>query len=368
MKRYLLISTFPQSGSQNIGDRLITDATQKAILTAKSGEATCDVVFRAEDYETCRKKLESADAIIFACLAIRPRMHHKQYPWIDKILDGKKPYAVVAAGTDLPVNNDRIESLYKGFSSETLNILRKINDGALFATSRGSLTQSFLEHHGCREFQFVGDIAFYDPRYSTLAFKRASPREIARIAISDPHHFRIYDRVLEKLIDEIQALFPKAQICLMQHGVGSSSLLSLVNRKRIELRQLYKEQNGLDEYENIDLHVGFRVHAHVSALKRRKYSYLLEQDGRGTDYALTFHRKLSVPCYRSTQIPFTLRDGLRCLLKTPSRGLSSVPQSSVDAVLSLIKMDLRSGFERFFGMEEELERYNDMHLRLLATL
>ena len=38
---------------------------------------------------------------------------------------------------------------------------------------------------------------------------------------------------------------------------------------------------GLSIYDNCDIHIGFRVHAHIYNLSKRKYSILIEEDGRG---------------------------------------------------------------------------------------
>lgn len=38
---------------------------------------------------------------------------------------------------------------------------------------------------------------------------------------------------------------------------------------------------GLSIYDSCDIHIGFRVHAHIYNLSKRRYSILIEEDGRG---------------------------------------------------------------------------------------
>jgi len=99
------------------------------------------------------------------------------------------------------------------------------------------------------------------------------------------------------LYEGLRETFPEADIVIAQHGV-SQQIEAFANKEDIHLAQIYKKRhNGLDIYDDADLHVGFRVHGHVSSLTRRIYSYLLEQDGRGCDYGLSLERKMSVPNY-----------------------------------------------------------------------
>ena len=115
-----------------------------------------------------------------------------------------------------------------------------------------------------------------------------------------------------------------------------------------------------DVYEECDLHVGFRVHGHVSALKRRKLSYLLEQDGRGVDYGLSLSRRLTVPAVPVADPSFRLNASL---LKSVLRGRhrisipKGVPAGAVDQVLSLLDRDREQRFSAFLGLEEELSAF-----------
>jgi polysaccharide pyruvyl transferase WcaK-like protein len=48
-----------------------------------------------------------------------------------------------------------------------------------------------------------------------------------------------------------------------------------------------RDLDALELYGQVDLHVGYRVHAHLCALSRRRPSLLIAEDGRGRGQAVT---------------------------------------------------------------------------------
>lgn len=111
-------------------------------------------------------------------------------------------------------------------------------------------------------------------------------------------------------------------------------------------------------YDNADLHVGFRVHGHVSALKRRVYSYLLEQDGRGCDYGLTLSKNISVPNFTSVRPPVNLKSCFRLYFDRIMKKVL-VPSVPAEEIVSLIREDYHQGFQKFAGLEKEIESFSN---------
>lgn len=314
-KKVVIISTYPAEGSQNIGDQLITDSLSRVILRCCDAQIT--TVWRADKWSNVSQAILNADHVFFACLAIRPNMEHTVYPFLSNVLNSKVPFSVISAGTDLPVNGSG--GIYSCFSKEDINLLREVNDRAFIFTTRGALTQGFCAHAGLDKASFAGDVAFYDERFDDRLF--TIDREVKRIIISDPHAPSSYISAFEELHSSLVGLFPNASIIVAQHGVNRK-INELCKLRGISVEEIYiNKHKGLEIYEDADLHVGFRVHGHVSALKRRKYSYLLEQDGRGCDYGLTLNPKISIPNYRPKHPGFSLKNIGRYIIRRPlSRG------------------------------------------------
>lgn len=354
-KHYVVVSTYPEAGSKNIGDQLITTSLIKALRCQKGDALTFSIVWREAPWDEVEDIFRSADFVFFACLAIRSRMHEKEYPYLENILDSGIPYAVVSAGTDLDVSDD-INELFDGFSSKSLSLLRRMDKEAVFFSTRGYLTQSFCRKIGLVNARFSGDVAFFNSATYDLAFKPA--REVRRILISDPHKPKLYINALRSLVSGMRRVFPEAELVLVQHGV-SKDVEIFAKDHDIELFKAYEDRyNGLDVYSRADLHVGFRVHAHVSALSQRIYSYLVEQDGRGCDYGLTLDRKISVSGYSHVRYRFDFSSivgwGLGRFAKR--RAVSLLAPT---LLVSMIENDKEEDFSKFVGLERQLRGFAD---------
>lgn len=354
MKNFVIISTYPAAGSRNIGDQLITTCLKQVILD-NFPEAKFDIIWRADTWNNVRETVLSADHVFFACLAMRPHMHKKEYPFLKDLLDTGIPFSVVAAGTDLPVSRDL--NIYEGFSEESLLLLKKANDDAVVFTTRGCISHEFCRRNGLDRAIFNGDVAFYDKALDDLAFHK--DLDVRKIIISDPHRAAIYIESLEVLVDGLELVFPEAEIYLAQHGVNRV-VEDFCERRSLRIERIYEDRHsGLNVYDEADLHVGFRVHGHVSALKRRKYSYLLEQDGRGCDYGATILSKISIPNYSATgSHKVSVKNLIKRLIGRPVSFKQKASISPAYQILALIKRDADCGFGKFVGLEKQISDFN----------
>lgn len=343
-----IISTYPAAGSQNIGDQLITDALVR-LIQEQTPSAEIVIFWRAADWGSIANDVMRCEFIIFACLAIRHALFDKTYPYAQNVIESGIPYGVISCGTDLQVES--VDLYRHGARKQTLNELRQLHDNAQFFTTRGLITQAFCKHHELDKAHFTGDIAFYDPRHQARRFAHVTPSQIKRIAISDPHHPESFSQGLIKLNGGLQKLFPHARCDVLLHG-KNPSIESLCTENGISFIRIYEDRHGgLDLYDDYQLHAGFRVHAHVSALGRRIPSYLLEQDGRGADYGLTLERKISVPCFMSA--PEHWRPSRLWKKRQPK----SIHLSAVDQLLARINHDRDMQFSQFCGLENQLEHF-----------
>ncbi|MCW8328232.1 polysaccharide pyruvyl transferase family protein [Photobacterium sp. SDRW27] len=351
MKKYVIVSTYPETGSKNIGDQLITTALVNLLKFVKGDEISISTVWREQDWDEIKEELNNADAIIFACLAIRKSMHCKEYPYLDKIIELNTPVAVIAAGTSLDVTKSK-ESAYEDFSKETLLLLEKLDKKCLFFTTRGYLTQAFCERINMNNTHFSGDVAFFDETYGAKKFE--PNKIIKKIVISDPHRAKMYLNSFDSLVKGMRELYPTAEITVALHG-NEPTIEAYAIREGLKVSKIYENRyEGLRIYDNADLHVGYRVHAHVSALKRRVYSYLLEQDGRGCDYGLTLEKKISVPNYLPSSRFKLLNLADRVMLKFFGFNTCKASTVEVEEMIALIKNDSNYGFIKFNKLEEQI--------------
>lgn len=350
-KKIVIVSTYPEHGSRNIGDQLITTCLTEVIESLC--DAQIDVVWRADQWQHVRGKILQADHVFFACLAIRQNMHDKEYPYLRQVIESGIPFSVIAAGTSLPVHS--CGNVFSNISKASLSLLSCVNKHAAVFTTRGVVTQEFCYRHGLKAASLDGDVAFYSKQYTKRSFM--AEKNINTIVLSDPHRASAYLGALRKLYYNLSAMFPEARICVAQHG--ASEVVELFCRElNIECVKIYEHRyDGLKIYDEADLHVGFRVHGHVSALKRRVYSYLLEQDGRGCDYGLTLDKRISVPNYLIP--PKTTLGSIAKTLFKRSEGQDAIASTvPADVLIGMIRQDHANGFSKFIGLENQIETFN----------
>src|SRR5690606_27204327 len=229
-----------------------------------------------------------------------------------------------AAGTRLPVLG---ENIFNDITSESLGLLKKAVERSLIFTTRGYLSQQFFDHHNLNV-EFSGDIAFTDSRFSPRTFKVGTA--IKKIAVSDPHYAPHFLKSFTKLIGSVKHRFSDSELTVLFHGTNPIIEDYCLNHKVPFLKIYENPERGLDVYDDFDLHIGFSIHWHVSALKRRKYSYLLEQDGRGNDYGLTIERKNSVNSFKiDSTINKRAGGKLRSLFSVRAEATESVDLAAV---------------------------------------
>lgn len=372
MKNIVVISTYPEIGSKNIGDQLITDSVLGVIkhLAQKKGiEINIKTIFRADSWSNVKKIVYKADFIVFACLAIRNKMTEDEYPYLENILEEDIPFGVISSGTSIAVH-DKTSNILESFSRKTISTLKKMDSQAKFFSTRGVFSQLVCKELGMNNSFFAGDIAFFSEDIRDKAFKL--PKRVENIVVSSPHNPNVYKDSLTTLIIDLKKIFPNANLILAQHG-ESSFFKDFCNKQKIQLIEIYKDKHsGLEIYDNADLHVGYRVHAHVSTLKRKKPSYLLEQDGRGADYGLTINVKCSVPNYIDNidvveKISIIANRISKKILSTDvvDRVASPMPAK---LIVSMIENDLKTGSSKFNCIDEQVNWFSENHIEYLSKI
>lgn len=347
--KYLIISTYPELGSQNIGDKLIEKSTV-ALLKSQDSGAEFSTLWREETVTKARPYLDSCDVIVFACFAIRSNMR-KLYPFVDAIFESKKPIMIISAGTSRVVTSD--QAISDEIQSDSLDIIRKLEKQSILFTSRARLTHVTCRSIGLTRARYTGDVAFFDRRFSGRTFKNDY---ISSIIISDPHREKFYLDHTQGIISGLKQRFPNAKLAAAIHGNQSIDFTKVCIDNGLTVHEAFKEpESGLDIYDQYDLHIGYRVHGHVSALKRRKISYLLEQDGRGLDYGLSFSRKISIPAMMLQYNAGWKKDFLSRLGLKKKSPKYYVPPSCIEQVLSLLDRDIEGNFSSFLGLEKEID-------------
>ncbi len=164
------------------------------------------------------------------------------------------------------------------------------------SSARDPLTVRVLESLGCANVMMTGCPAWYD--LETLETPYTFKNEVRTLVFSMPARFS--PSVL-KFIGWLTARFPRARrIISFHHGVmptntprGRKQALQHAAFSLHAIRRGWRVASltgSLEKMEMLycsaDLHIGFRVHAHLYCLSRRIASILINEDSRGAGQAL----------------------------------------------------------------------------------
>lgn len=177
------------------------------------------------------------------------------------------------------------------FSEDTMRLLKRMEEKYPLP-SRDWMSYKVLQNNGIQSIM-TGCTAWYNLPY----VEQVEPNgdEIKNICISDPVRIKQYPMAI-KLVRTIRRRYPNAKVKAVFHrGMGKADehtnkklakqqrrLLKILKQENCECVDIAFSANGMEQYEKCDLHIGFRVHAHICNLSIRNRSILIEEDSRGS--------------------------------------------------------------------------------------
>ena len=177
------------------------------------------------------------------------------------------------------------------FPEPAENFIRKIHSNIKLSSVRDDITLGILNSMGLKNVSMTGCPAWYDLEYIDRDYGFvANPKKIvfSLPAKPQPDTFGIIDWLAKE--------FPRAErVMALHHGWRPSKSEKGNAMRNWHLRvaafgalrgwRTASIADGLDRmlklYETSDLHVGFRVHAHLLSLSQRRASLLIAEDSRG---------------------------------------------------------------------------------------
>ena len=115
------------------------------------------------------------------------------------------------------------------------------------------------------------------------------PESIDHVVMTMPHNAHYVDQA-KVLMYMLASEFPDATLTCCFHSSLSSSdkqLRTAAKKRGFEIVLASHDTDNLSFYDDCDLHVGYRLHDHISFLRRRLPSVLIGEDGRGNGFNAT---------------------------------------------------------------------------------
>lgn len=261
----------------NAGDFLI-EKRSTALLQQFLPNAQITIYSR-KDIESRFDEIDSNDVIIFTGGPLIKRDLNQSIS-VSCAMDFTKPIMMMGCGWAGEEGSKSGNYSYT-FTPETLRFYKKVAEKGLGIGCRDLYTLRALRKDNVPNTYMTGCPAWYDLSMVNI-IESSTSKEIRNINISDPARAKNQEQALE-VIDFVQRKFPSAHIKFIFHRSVEEMFKAAIVQKfpQIEISTITGNAEGFEIYKNCDLHIGYRVHAHIYNLSIRNRSILIEEDGRG---------------------------------------------------------------------------------------
>jgi len=277
---------------KNVGDYLIGSRARK--LLRKFVDEEIVELNRFNNLDEHLDVINSARAV-FLCggPAYAKNVYPGIYPLVSNLDDIKVPIIPFGLGwSGKPFGKPEKFC----FSQSGQQFLDKIHSNIDTSSCRDEITESILNRLGYTNVTMTGCPVWYDLDSIGLPLSKNPIKKIVFTTPAKPSLIRQNHRLMKALKKQ----FPDAElICSFHRGIKPDRYTSYkkgafytgmaVSAKSLGFR-VVDVSYGVDQidfYKECDLHVGYRVHAHLDFLSRRKPTVLINEDGRGQGMAKT---------------------------------------------------------------------------------
>lgn len=253
-----------------------------------------------------------------------------------RYIDVLKPVIHIFAGGWYGAS-DSLKDIYDyKFEPEVLSLLWKIESGGGTFSCRDYITERVLRNNGLQNVIMTGCSAWYFLPMLTKHFSCSlhSSQDVQKLVISDQgitkdsrwHEIKLAQT--KGLIEKLKQEFSKAEIVFTFNGGIDTKYSGNFNRaicnymdeQGIKYADLSGSADGFEIFDDADLHIGYRVHAHIYCLARKIPSILLEEDARGAgvnqalglrdikSYAVSTQEEYGVNSYMLEELDAYLRE------------------------------------------------------------
>lgn len=278
---------------KNAGDFLIVKRSRELLEYVYPG-AEFFYFSRSASMEPHLEELNQMDAMVFCGgPAYLPHLYPEAFPLVEDL--GRIQTPMFALGLGWFGSSIANKAVYHyPFSETTLQLLKRIEADTEILGCRDWYSVNVLRSNGIYSGKMTGCPAWYNLAFAKeTAFHSANPYDVKKICISDPANAASMEYLVD-LAAYVSLIFPKAERTVVFHrGMEADGYTGQHTAQRIrwaveecakagvQCVDISYGEEGVSVYDNCDLHLGFRVHAHIYNLSRRNISVLIEEDARG---------------------------------------------------------------------------------------
>lgn len=177
------------------------------------------------------------------------------------------------------------------FTTTALQFAKDIHQAIEFSSCRDVLTKEILLQNGIENVKMTGCPVWYHLDSFHKKFRQLEKPK--RIIISTGANQALLLQTMS-LLGMVKSIFPESEIIVTYHrgifpgkntplrkGLSYTGIAIYAKFLGMDVKDVSSDLSKIAFYEECDLHIGYRVHAHLDFLSRKKPSLLINEDGRG---------------------------------------------------------------------------------------
>ena len=228
-------------------------------------------------------------------------LYPAKYPLVKQLNTIKVPIIFLAIGWYGFPGDSLTVNEYK-FTNSTQLLFQRIKNENNYLSVRDIASKMVLINNNFQNVINTGCTALFDLKKINNKFNILNFDNIVFTTPANKHLFKQAKMVLTFLLKK----YKMSQIvCSFHRGIDRSNIndkllidFCLKNKiKIIDVSGKFKE----NLYDNFNFHIGYRVHGHYYFLSKKKYSILIEEDGRAVSANLTY-KTPSIKAFKRTKI------------------------------------------------------------------
>jgi hypothetical protein len=298
VKDYYVILT---GSKNNAGDFLIKYRAKKLFSKIRPDREIVDLdAWKPFDTSTLELVNNSKALILLGGPSLQAHMYPGIYALTSSLDDIKVPITSMGIGWK-SISGNWQDSYDYPLSSETLKLLKKVASSRLPFSVRDFHTYNVLAFKGFDNILMTGCPAYYDLNFIGNGY--TLPKMLNKVAFSLGVSFiesSSMEREMKSQILGLKKYFKDSMFeVVFHHGLDPNTFLNTHgakkehNRRHNKFAQWLKSKdisyidisgsadNLVNYYSGVDLHIGYRVHAHIFMNSISKMSILIAEDGRG---------------------------------------------------------------------------------------
>lgn len=330
--------TLLYGAKKNVGDFLILDRAVKLFKHHKPNEEL-HLVKRWLLVDEHLEVINQSKAIILCGGPAYQRGFYPEiYPLTERLMDIKVPIIPFGLGWFSEFPEQEPDEFT--FSNSSYLMIDRIHRSVPLTSTRDYYTERILKRHGWHNTIMTGCPAWYELEYIEKDFTPI--QKVKKVVVTTAQNNTFHEQNMQ-LIGETAKLFPEAEkYCVFHRGILSDEETSKQEERDLLKLKAVAEQHGyhivdasynvanIEFYKECDLHVGYRVHAHIYFLSIRKPSFLLHEDGRGRGFS------------DALNLPFDM---------------AAFKPNALQEFMERVEAESANQFRSFLGLEKQFQTY-----------